>query len=134
MKSQMIYLSMYEYYSIAVLKMIIKFILDFQTWKWFIFMVTKYPHFLIFRSWEVYQIYTLWHYMGKQEKMFLLQNVLFYIHTVYTLNRNPLENYPNYRTTVISMLPNLKSLDFAKGILKILKEKYTNALHRPSTY
>jgi len=31
-----------------------------------------------------------------------------------TLHGNPLENYPNYRTTVISMLPNLKSLDFAK--------------------
>ena len=72
--------------------------------------------------------------MGKQEKMFLLQNVLFYIHTVYTLNRNPLENYPNYRTTVISMLPNLKSLDFAKGILIILKEKYTNVLHKTSYY
>ena len=31
-----------------------------------------------------------------------------------TLHGNPLENSPNYRSSVICMFPELKSLDFAK--------------------
>ena len=31
-----------------------------------------------------------------------------------TLHGNPIENAPNYRSSVISMFPDLKSLDFAK--------------------
>ena len=31
-----------------------------------------------------------------------------------TLHGNPLENVPNYRSNIISMFPDLKSLDFAK--------------------
>ncbi len=31
-----------------------------------------------------------------------------------TLHGNPIENYPNYRSSIICMFPELKSLDFAK--------------------
>jgi len=31
-----------------------------------------------------------------------------------TLHGNPIENYPNYRSSIICMFPQLKSLDFAK--------------------
>jgi len=31
-----------------------------------------------------------------------------------TLHGNPIENYPNYRSAVLSILPHLRSLDFAK--------------------
>ena len=31
-----------------------------------------------------------------------------------TLHGNPIENVPNYRSNIISMFPDLKSLDFAK--------------------
>ena len=32
--------------------------------------------------------------------------------------RNPIENSPEYRSSVLTMLPYLRSLDFAKGKVK----------------
>ena len=44
---------------------------------------------------------------------------------ILAIARNPLENSPNYRSSVLKMLPYLRSLDFAKGEFSFLSTIWT---------
>ena len=52
---------------------------------------------------------------------------------LYISHSNPLENNPGYRTSILTMLPYLRSLDFAKGGLKIMNIKLYNNICFPVT-